>query len=451
MSSSVAVRTRSRTTVRLNRLTATEIVEAVASGETNCESVMHACFERIDARENAIHAWASFDRELALNQARALDAAGAPGRDRLLYGVPIGVKDIIDTADLPTEMGSPIYRGNRPTSDAACVALVRAAGALILGKTVTCEFAGMTPGPTANPHNTGHTPGGSSSGSGAAVADCMVPVAFGTQTGGSVLRPASYCGVFGFKPSFGAFNRRGVFPAAESLDTIGLIARSLDDLELVTTVLELRTPSSARALDRPPCIGLCRTPMWNMAQPETVAGVEAAARALEKAGAEIRDLTLPDEFAGLRHAARETINNYERAAAMTYEWSAHRDRISDRLRKRIETGRAMPRAEYLAGLKLGEDCRTRLPAVFEEFDVLLTPCVNGEPPRGLGETGDPGFQAIWTILHVPSLSLPTHRGPNGLPVGIQLVAQRQQEARLFACAHWIWERLGAPEMVGVSA
>jgi Asp-tRNA(Asn)/Glu-tRNA(Gln) amidotransferase A subunit family amidase len=451
MSSSIAVKTRSPSASSLNRLTATEIVAAIAGGETSCQSVMHACFERIDARENEIHAWASFDRELALRQARALDRGGAPGRDRPLHGVPIGVKDIIDTADLPTEMGSPIYRGNRPTSDAACVALVRSAGAIILGKTVTCEFAGMTPGPTANPHNTAHTPGGSSSGSGAAVGDCMVPVAFGTQTGGSVLRPASYCGVFGFKPSFGAFNRRGVFPAAESLDTIGLISRSLADIERVSAVLELRAPSPARAIERPPRIGLCRTPMWNMAQPETVAALEAAASALGKAGAEIRDLTLPDEFAGLRHAARETINNYERAAAMTYEWNAHRDRISDRLRKRIEIGRAMARSEYLAGLQLGEDCRARLPAIFQGYDVVLAPCVNGEPPRGLGETGDPGFQAMWTILHVPALSMPTHRGPNGLPVGIQLIAPRHQDARLLACAHWIWDRLGAAEMVGASA
>ena len=451
MSSSVAVKPRSRGAANLNGLTATEIVSAIASGDVNCESVMRACFERIDAREDKIHAWASFDRDLALKEARALDRAGAPGRDQPLHGVPIAVKDIIDTAELPTEMGSPIYSGNRPTRDAACVALVRAAGAIILGKAVTCEFAGMTPGPTTNPHNTAHTPGGSSSGSGAAVADCMVPVAFGTQTGGSVLRPASYCGVFGFKPTFNAFNRRGVFPAAESLDTIGLIARSLEDIELVSAVLELRTPSAPRALDRPPRIGLCRTPMWNMAQAETVEAVEAAASALAKAGAQISDLTLPNEFAGLRHAARETINNYERAAAMTYEWSAHRDRISERLRKRIEIGRAMPRGEYLAALKLGEDCRARLPAVFEAFDILLAPCVNGEAPRGLQETGDPGFQAIWTILHVPALTLPSHRGRNGLPVGIQLVAQRHEEARLFACAYWIWQRLGAPEMVGVNA
>ena len=342
--------------------------------------------------------------------------------------MPIGVKDIIDTADLPTEMGSPIYRGHRPATDAACVALVRAAGAVILGKTVTCEFAGMTPGATTNPHDVAHTPGGSSSGSGAAVADFMVPAAFGTQTGGSVLRPAAYCGVFGFKPTFGAFNRRGVYPAAESLDTIGLIARSLDDLELMGAVLELRPPSAPRPLERPPRIGLCRTPLWDKAQPETVAAIEDAAARLGRAGARVREIVLPDEFAGLRNAARETINNYERAAAMAHEWSSHRELISERLRKRIELGRAMPHAEYLAALRLGEDCRARLPAVFDDLDVLLAPCANGEAPRGLDDTGDPGFQAIWTILHTPALTLPTHRGPNGLPVGIQLVARRHEDA-----------------------
>src|SRR5205085_9996454 len=212
--------------------------------------------------ESEIHAWAGIDPELALAQARALDRAGAQAKKLPLAGVPIGVKDIIDTADLPTEMGSPIYRGHRPTTDATCVALLREAGAVILGKTITCEFAGMTPGPTTNPHNPEHTPGGSSSGSGAAVADFMVPAALGTQTGGSVLRPASYCGVFGFKPTFGAFNRRGVYPAAESLDTLGLIARSLEDIELVSAVLEMRPPSDVQSPERPPRIGLCHTPLW---------------------------------------------------------------------------------------------------------------------------------------------------------------------------------------------
>jgi len=446
MTGSTQTKVRAARTSELNKLSATEIVGATTAGKVTCEDVVRDCLARIEAHEPDVHAWATVDAELALKQARDLDRGSARGP---LHGVPIGVKDIIDTADLPTEMGSPIYRGHRSATDAACVALVRAAGAVILGKTVTCEFAGMTAGITTNPHDAAHTPGGSSSGSGAAVADFMAPAAFGTQTGGSVLRPAAYCGVFGFKPSFGAFNRRGVYPAAESLDTIGLIARSLDDIELVSDVLELRPPSAPRSLDRAPRIGLCRTPLWHTAQPETVAAVEDAAARLGKAGAQVRDVVLPEEFSGLRNAARETINNYERAAAMGYEWNSHREAISERLRKRIEIGRAMPHGEYLAAIRLGEDCRARLPEVFDGIDVLLAPCANGEAPRGLGDTGDPGFQAIWTILYTPALALPTHRGPNGLPVAIQLVAQRYDDRRLFACARWVWQQLGAPELVGV--
>ena len=337
-----------------------------------------------------MHAFASIDPELALAQARALDRAPARGP---LHGVPVGVKDIIDTFDQPTEMGSPIYRGYRPAADAACVALVRAAGAVILGKTVTCEFAGMTSGATTNPHDVTRTPGGSSSGSGAAVADRMAPVAFGTQTGGSVLRPAAYCGVFGFKPTYNAFNRRGVFPAAESLDTLGLMARSLDDIELVSDVLELRPPSQPVTLTRAPRIGLCRTPLWNTAQPETAAAVEDAAARLGKAGASVKEIELPEEFSGLRTAARETINNYERAAAMAHEWNTHRDAISEKLRKRIELGRATPHADYLAAIRLGEDCRARLGDVFDGCDVLLAPAVQRRGtrrPRRDRRSGLPG-------------------------------------------------------------
>src|SRR5436190_3874613 len=448
MSSAAQVKARAHPGVLLNRLTATELTRALSASETSCEAIVRDCLARIDARENEVHAWVNFDSERALREARTLDGAGAAMRDRPLYGVPIGVKDIIDTADLPTEMGSPIYRGYRPQSDAACVALLRAAGAVILGKTVTCEFAGMSPGATTNPHNNAHTPGGSSSGSGAAVADYMVPVALGTQTGGSVLRPASYCGVFGFKPTFGAFNRRGVYPAAESLDTLGLIARSIEDIELVSAVLEMRPPSKVQSPERPPRIGLCHTPMWKSAQPETVAAVEDAAHKLAEAGAQVRTITLPEEFSGLRNAARETINNYERAAAMAHEWAVRRELISDRLHKRIELGRAMAHAEYVAALQLGENCRARIPMIFHDIDVLLAPSAHGEAPRGLRDTGDPGFQAIWTILHVPALTIPTHRSPNGLPIGVQLIADRHDDRRLLAWARWIWQRLGAPAMVG---
>jgi Asp-tRNA(Asn)/Glu-tRNA(Gln) amidotransferase A subunit family amidase len=422
----------------LNALTATEIARRVAAHEITAEAVIRDCLARVEAREPTVHAWASLDADLALRQARALDQGPLRGP---LHGVPIGIKDVIDTQDLPTEMGSPIYRGHRAACDAACVALVRAAGAIILGKTVTAEFAGMTPGRTANPHNPAHTPGGSSSGSGAAVADLMVPAAFGTQTGGSILRPAAYCGAVGYKPTFNLINRAGLKFAAESLDTIGLITRSIDDLALLTSVLVGRKPAAPASLGSAPRIGLCRTPLWDTAQPETMHAVEDAAKRLAAAGAAVRDITLPAEFSGLKTAARESINNYERSKSMAAEWASHRDLISERLRRAIEQGIAMPYADYVAALRLGETCRARLAGVFDGVDILLAPSVTGEAPVGLGDTGDPGFQAIWTILHVPTMTLPTHRGPNGLPVGIQLVAPSHRDEQLFVCARWIWDRL----------
>ena len=422
----------------LNEISATEIARRIAVGELTAEQVVADCLERIAAREPEIHAFAHVDPELALRQARALDRGPVRGP---LHGVPIGIKDVIDTADQPTQMGSAIYAGHRPACDAACVALLRAAGAIILGKTVSCEFAGMTAGPTTNPHNIAHTPGGSSSGSGAAVADYMLPAALGTQTGGSVLRPAAYCGVIGHKPTFGAFNRAGLKFAAESLDTVGLMARAIDDIALITSVLLGGKPGATEPLGAAPKIGLCRTPLWDTAQPETKHAVEDAAARLAQAGAELREVALPEDFADLRAAARETINNYERSKSMAAEWASHRDLISAKLRRCIELGIEMPYQDYLAAIRLGESCRARLPAVFEGFDILLAPCVKGEAPGGLDSTGDPSLQAIWTILHVPAMSLPTHRGPRGLPVGIQLIGRPHDDQRLLACASWVWERL----------
>jgi len=429
----------------LNELDATEIANKIAAGETTCEAVVRDCAARIAARDDVVKAWVNFDQNLAIAQARELDRGPRRG---VLHGVPIGVKDIIDTFDMPTEMGSPIYRGHRPPSDAGCVALLRRAGAIILGKTATCEFAGMAPAETTNPHNPAHTPGGSSSGSGAAVADHMVPAALGTQTGGSVLRPSSYCGIFGFKPTYNSFNKVGVKPAAESIDTLGWLGRSIDDIELLTAVLRMEAPEPPRKLDRAPCVGICRTEMWDTAQPESKAAVENAAAALGKAGATVRDVKLPDAFTGLRIIARETINFYERAAAMVYEWDHHREKLSPQMRRYVENGQKTTRQDYVAGWRRVEECRALLPSVFEGFDVLLVPCAQGEAPKGLGSTGDGSMQAIWTALHTPTMTLPTHRGPNNLPVGIQLVAQRYDDDRLFACARWIWERIGSPEMVG---
>lgn len=423
---------------RPNELSATEMARRIAAGDTTSEAVVRACLDRIREREDTVHAWAFIDPELAMIRARERDAGPVLGP---LHGVPVGVKDIIDTFDMPTGMGSPIYEGCRPVSDASCVALMRAAGAVILGKTVTAEFAGMEPGETANPHNPTHTPGGSSSGSAAGVADFMVPAAFGTQTGGSVIRPSSYCGVIGYKPSFDTFNLGGVKPAAQSLDTLGLHARTLDDIDLLTAVLVNRPPAPPQSPASPPAIGLCRTPIWDDAHSETRDAIEDAASRLSAAGASLRDVALPTEF-GWLGAARDTINSYERARLMAHEWAQDRARISEQLRTSIQRGLDMPYAEYVAAIRLMEECRPRLAQAFDGLDALLTPAVDGEAPEGLGYTGNPRFQGMWTMMHVPTLSLPTHTGPSGLPVGIQLVGRHRQDDALFATARWVLDALG---------
>jgi Asp-tRNA(Asn)/Glu-tRNA(Gln) amidotransferase A subunit family amidase len=297
----------------------------------------------------------------------------------------------------------------------------------------------MTPGATTNPLNEAHTPGGSSSGSGASVADFMVPVAFGTQTGGSVLRPAAFCGVFGYKPTFGRFSRAGVKPAAESLDTIGLIARSIEDLELVDAVLVGRGLSSGTA-PSVPTIGACRTHLWPMAQPETVAAFEDSVTKLQRAGASVRELTLPDLFAELT-GARERISDYERARGMAHEWQNHRGQISERLRRCMERGFALAPEAYWSAQELAQRCRMLLSEAMVGIDALLVPCVPGEAPKGIDYGGDPKMQELWTLLGTPSVTLPTHRGPNGLPVGIQLVSASRAEDTLFRTARWVWSVL----------
>ncbi len=430
---------------KLNELYATEIAAKIAARETTCEAVVRDCIERIDNRDGVVKAFVNFDRDRALAQARALDAGPSRGP---LHGVPVGVKDTIDTFDMPTEMGSPIYRGNRPRADAPCIALLRRAGAVILGKTATCEFAGSAPAETTNPHNPAHTPGGSSSGSAAAAADRMVPAALGTQTGGSVLRPSSFCGIFGYKPTYNTINKGGTWPASDSIDTIGLLGRSIDDIELLTDVMRMQSPEPPRSRKTAPRIGVWRTDLWDTAKDESRAAVEDAAAALAKAGATVTDITLPDEFNGLHVIARSTIAFYERAACMAFAWDHQREALSPQMRHYIESGQKISRQDHLAAWRRIDRCRFLLADVFDRFDVLLVPCVPGEAPKGLASTGDASMQAIWTALHTPTMTLPTHRGPNNLPVGIQLVAQRYDDDQLFASARWIWQRIGAPELVG---
>lgn len=426
-------------TTGLNKLSATEIATGIAAGRFTAEDVTRACLDRIEEREKTVRAWAFLDPDRALAQARALDRGPSRGP---LHGVPVGVKDVIDTVDMPTQMGSPIYEGHRAGADASCVALMRAAGAVILGKTITCEFAGSTANVTTNPFDPARTPGGSSSGTAAAIADHMVTVGFGTQTGGSVLRPSSFCGIVGYKPSYNAVNRAGLKFAAESLDTIGLMTRTVADADLMAAVLTGRPAVVGKAAPARPRIGLCRTYLWPTAEPATVAAVEDAAARLAAAGAQMSEVALPDGFERLG-AARDVLNDYERAHAMAHEWNTHRDRLSPGLRRAIENGYAMELARYEDARRLAADSRARLGPVFDGRDVLLAPCVPGEAPIGLASTGDPKMQGLWTILHVPTISLPTHKGPNGMPVGIQLVGAPGADTTLLGVADWVMGRLGA--------
>src|ERR1051326_6545392 len=414
--------------LRLNEFSACDVARSVASGRCTAEAVTRACLERIEARDKQVKAWAFLDPELAVKQARAIDKKSDKG---VLAGVPLGIKDVIDTFDMPTDMGSPIYRNNYTFADASSVALARRAGAVILGKTVTCEFAGLTPNVTRNPHDLDRTPGGSSSGSAAAVADFMCAAGYGTQTGGSVLRPASFCGAAGYKPTYNLIPRGGMKFAAESRDTIGLIARSVDDVDLISSVLIARPLAPRR--DTPPKIGLCHTHLWAQALPESQHAVQDSARRLTATGAQLRDISLPERFSALQEA-RTVINPVERAKALAHEWNTNRALISPGLTRQIEEGLSVPHVRYIASLKRMKECRDLVPHVFGDCDVLLVPCVTGEAPKGLESTGDTRFQEFWTALHTPTITLPTHKGPNGLPVGIQLVGRLYEDELLLSVA-----------------
>src|SRR5438067_7186780 len=423
-----------RVNERLSELGAAEAARALEENKFTCEALVAACLERIAERDESVRAWAFLDRAAALAEARSLDRV--PRRSRL-HGVPFGIKDIIDTADFPTEYNSPIWRGHRPKADAACVTLLKQAGYVIVGKTVTTEFANTHPSQTRNPHNAAHTPGGSSSGSAAAVADAMVPLALGTQTGGSVIRPAAYCGAAAIKPSFGAINRAGTKFLAESLDTLGIFARGAEDLALAMEVLTGRAPSSVSGTPR---IGLCRTPRWEVADRTVHANIEEAARTLAKAGAAVRDFGMPAGSAELfdRH---KIIMGYETARALGWEYVHHRDELSTTLRARLDQGWQVPRTDYDAMREHTRRLRRQLADALREVDFLLTPAAASEAPASLASTGDPVFNRAWTLLGVPCVTLPFGKGPHGLPLAVQLIGQHEADMPLVAWADWVARRL----------
>jgi len=378
----------------------------------------------IAEQDAAVHAWAFVDPDLARRSA----ATALPGP---LHGLTAGVKDVFDTADQPAEYGSPIYRGHRPWADAAAVALWRSAGAVIVGKTVTAELAWFSPGPTTNPRRATHTPGGSSSGSAAAVAAGMVDLALGTQTAGSVIRPASFCGVFGLKPTFGLIPTAGVKQAAPSLDTVGLFSRDLDVLELGTSVL---TGRSASATGRPR-FALVRTDIWDRANADCRAAIEQAAARVHAVEAE-----LPGPLDGLADR-QPVVQAYEGARALAWERAFHAGQLSDQLRSILEWGAGVDPAEYddVCALAHREDLEA---ALFRSADVLVTPAAPGEAPPGLESTGDPAFCRLWTLLGYPTISVPGLTGSTGLPIGVQLVARPHHEGALLAAARQLVLALG---------
>jgi Asp-tRNA(Asn)/Glu-tRNA(Gln) amidotransferase A subunit family amidase len=412
-------------------LSARDAASEIAAGRLGAEALVRACLERIWAREPVVGAWHHLDPEAALAAARHCDRSGPSGP---LHGIPIGVKDLIDTVDMPTGYGSAIYQGHRPASDAACVALARAAGAIVLGKTVTTEFACFTAGKTANPRNPAHTPGGSSSGSAAAVADSMVPLALGTQTAGSVIRPAAFCGCVGFKPSFGVIPRAGVKALCDSLDTIGTMARNVADAAFFAGVLggrpalrEIAMPTDA------PRFGFYRTPMWEEAEPGTAAALDHARAALERAGARVVEVAVPPEHQRLT-AAQDTVMGFELVRGLAYERLRHSAQLSPRLGQLLDAGMGVGADAYDAALAETAAARAGLDGFFGSCDAMLVPAAPGEAPEGLGYTGNPVFSRMWTLLGVPCVTVPAIWGASGLPTGIQLVGRIGHDAELMAAA-----------------
>ena len=422
------------------RLSANSAAAKIKAGELSSEALVQACLDRVSEREPEIRAWSWLDADAALAQARACDRAVGPKGP--LHGVPIGVKDVIDTADMPTAYGSAIYKGYRPRADAACVSLARAAGAVILGKTETAEFASIHPAATRNPLAPAHTPGGSSSGSAAAVADFMVPLALGTRTGGSTIRPAAFCGVVGYKPSFNRVNRAGLKFSAESFDTIGFFARSVDDIALLAHVMsgQERLGDAGLREDKAPRIGLCRTSRWSQASSQMREAIESAAQKLAAAGADVELVALTPAFEQL-HEAHAVIMQYEAARATAWEYRVHGDLLSPAYHQRMRAGLAIPHERYEAALRQAESGRQDFADVWGELDVLITPSAVDEAPLGLENTGDAVFNRIWTLLGVPCVHLPFGTGTAGLPLGLQVVGRRQGDVATLTCARWIEDRL----------
>jgi Asp-tRNA(Asn)/Glu-tRNA(Gln) amidotransferase A subunit family amidase len=431
----------------LHELTATQARDAIARGETTSEALVKACLGRVAKRDKDVGAWAYLDPEQALRQARAADEAKRSGSAiGPLHGVPVGIKDIIDTADMPTQNGSVYFEGRQPAEDATCVAALRAAGAVIMGKTVTTELATLTPAKTRNPHNPEHTPGGSSSGSAAGVASGMIPAALATQTGGSVIRPASFCGIYALKPTLGLISRSGVLLQSHTLDTVGVYGRSIEDLALLTDCLAAHDPkdpasfprSPSRLLDvarsMPPAkprLAFVRSPAW--------AEADEAARAtftdfVERLGDHCETVELP--VLGPVIAAHRIVQSSENAAYYGPLIERDRDSFSAGLIERLEAGQRITARAYIEAIMLREGAATSVEQVLARYTAILMPAAPGPAPASLGTTGNPVFNGMWTYLGMPAVTLPL-LSVGGLPFGVQLIGARRDEGRLLRTARWL--------------
>jgi Asp-tRNA(Asn)/Glu-tRNA(Gln) amidotransferase A subunit family amidase len=437
------------------QLSALQLRDEIARGAVKAVQAVEACLARIAETELEVHAWEHLDPAYALKQAEAADHYRGTGRTLgPLHGVPVGIKDIVDTRDFPTENGTKLDGGRRPEQDAAIVQKLRAAGAIMLGKTVTTELAVYTPGKTTNPHDTTRTPGGSSSGSAAAVAAGMVPLAVGTQTNGSVIRPASFCGVVGFKPSRGMIPRTGILVQSPPLDAVGTFSRTVEDAALFVDIIAghderdaATAPAAhpallAAAASRPPVkpsLAMVRSPVWDKADDDVRGGFAELCEALGERLVEI-ELPPPFERAHEWHRAimlADLAKNFGRYSRRTP------DGLSERLRGMIDDGLKVTAVEYNAAIDGIGVLNAGLGKIFERYDAILTPAAPGEAPKGLESTGDPAFSTLWTYCGVPALTLPLLTGSNGMPIGVQLVGRRLYDGRLLRTARWLSEELAA--------
>jgi Asp-tRNA(Asn)/Glu-tRNA(Gln) amidotransferase A subunit family amidase len=437
-------------------MSAAEAAGLIRGAALDSSQLVEACLARVQAVDARIQAWTFLDPAHAMAQARAADDERRSGQPTgPLHGVPVAVKDIFDTADMPTENGSVLYAGRTPSRDAIAVARLRAAGAVIMGKTVTTEFATRFPGKTRNPHDPEHTPGGSSSGSAAAVAAGMAPLAIGSQTGGSTIRPASYCGVYGFKPTHGLIPRSGMFLISRSLDHVGLFARTIDDLALLgetlaggdagdpDTRLRARPPLVAVAGEEPPVppmLAFVKTPHWERTDDDTRA---AFAELVGRLGDRVEEVEL---FPSAIEAWdwHRTIMDAEIALNLEREWTRGRARLSPSLREQIERGRSVSALDYQRAVVRTRAVRESFTELFEQrYDAILTPAADGTAPKGLDSTGDPAFCSLWTLCGMPAVSVPLMQGSNGLPLGVQLVGARDGDARLLRTARWMVGHIAA--------